>query len=76
MLGSVKTILAKAVNTACYLVNRSPSIAIELKNPKDVWSSSHANYSNLRVFGCPAYAHVNEGKMKPRAKKCVLVRYG
>lgn len=67
---------AEAVNTACYLVNRSPSTAIELKTPEEVWSGSPADYSGLRVFGCPAYAHVNEGKLKPRAKKCIFLGYG
>lgn len=67
---------AEAINTACYLVNRSPSTAIELKTPEEVWSGSPANYSNLRIFGCPAYAHVNEGKLKARAKKCVFLGYG
>jgi hypothetical protein len=34
-----------------------------------------ADYSNLRVFGCPAYSHMNEGKLEPRSKKCVFVGY-
>jgi hypothetical protein len=33
------------------------------------------NYSNLKIFGYPAYAHVNEEKLEPRAKKCVFVVY-
>nr|GEV97066.1 retrovirus-related Pol polyprotein from transposon TNT 1-94 [Tanacetum cinerariifolium] len=51
------------VNIASYLVNRSPSTAISLKTPQEVWSSKPSDYSDLRIFGCPAYAHVNdEGK--------------
>lgn len=30
----------------------------------------------MRIFGCPAYAHVNEEKLKARAKKCVFLGYG
>uniref|UniRef100_A0A5B7C5R0 Retroviral polymerase SH3-like domain-containing protein n=1 Tax=Davidia involucrata TaxID=16924 RepID=A0A5B7C5R0_DAVIN len=66
---------AEAVNTACHLVNRSSSIAIECKTPQEVWYGSLATYTNLRVFGCPTYAHVNEGKLEPKAKKCIFLGY-
>ena len=29
----------------------------------------------MKIFGCPAYFHVNEGKLEPRAKKAVFVGY-
>lgn len=57
------------------MVNRSPSTAIEFKTPFAVWSSSPADYSNLKIFGCPAYAHVRDGKLEPRAKKCIFLGY-
>ncbi|KAK3001151.1 hypothetical protein RJ639_022142 [Escallonia herrerae] len=40
----------------------SPSTTIDCKTPEEVWSGKHANYENLRIFCCPAYAHVNDGK--------------
>ncbi|GKF54473.1 retrovirus-related pol polyprotein from transposon TNT 1-94 [Tanacetum coccineum] len=49
---------AEALNTACYLINRSPATAIDCKTPIEVWSGKPADYSKLRVFGCPAYYHV------------------
>lgn len=33
-------------------------------------------FSNLTVFGCAAFAHQSEGKLEPRALKCVLLGYG
>ena len=66
---------AEVVSTACYLINRSPNIAIDKKTPIEVWSGSPANYSELRVFGCPAYAHVDNGKLEPRAIKCIFLGY-
>jgi hypothetical protein len=30
----------------------------------------------LRVFGCTAYAHVDNGKLEPRAVKCIFLGYG
>jgi hypothetical protein len=40
-----------------------------------VWSGSPYDYSQLRVFGCTAYAHVDNGKFKPRAIKYVFLGY-
>ena len=73
--GLSKCFWVEAVNTACYLVNRSPSTAIDFKTPEEVWSGTPANYSHLRVFCCPAYFHVNDGKLEPRAKKAIFLGY-
>ena len=73
--GLGKHFWAEAASTACYLINRSPSITINRKTPIEVWSGSPANYSELRVFGCIAYAHVDNGKLEPRAVKCIFLGY-
>ena len=41
---------------ACYLINRSPRAALEVA--EEVWTGNEVDYSRLRVFGCPAYAHI------------------
>jgi hypothetical protein len=66
---------AEAASTACYLINCSPNISIDTKTPIEVWSGSPADYSQLRVFGCTAYAHVDNGKLEPRAVKCIFLGY-
>jgi hypothetical protein len=66
---------AEAASTACYLINLSPSIAINKKTPIEVWSGSLANYLELRVFGCIAYAHVDNEKLDPRSVKCIFLGY-
>lgn len=53
--GLSKEFWAEVVNMACYLVNWSPSTAIELQTLVDVWSGTPTDYSDLRIFGCPAY---------------------
>ena len=56
-------------------MNRSPSIPINCKTPEEVWYGSLSNYANLRIFCCLAYAHVNESKLEPRARKCIFLGY-
>nr|GFA46938.1 hypothetical protein [Tanacetum cinerariifolium] len=45
--GLPKTFWAKATCTTAYLINRSPSIAIEKKTPMEMWSG-HPNYQLAR----------------------------
>jgi len=65
-----------AINTSCFLISRTPSTAIRLKTPIEIWNGKIANYSNLRVFDCNAYYHVNEGKLVPRSRKGLFMGYG
>ena len=53
-----------------------PFTAIDFKTPVKVWSNKPTDYLMLKVFGCPTYYHVNEGKLEPRAKKGVFMGYG
>ncbi|KAL6322655.1 hypothetical protein AAG906_015341 [Vitis piasezkii] len=45
------------------------------RTPQEVWSGTLASYSNLNIFGCPAYAHVDNGKLEARSIKCVFISY-
>ena len=45
------------------------------KIPEEVWSSVVPSFKNLRIFGCVAYAHINQGKLEPRAMKCLFIGY-
>ena len=40
-----------------------------------MWKGKPANYQNLRVFGCPAYLHIKQGKLDARALKGVFIGY-
>ncbi|GJT33639.1 retrovirus-related pol polyprotein from transposon TNT 1-94 [Tanacetum coccineum] len=66
---------AEATATATYLINMSPSTTLEKKTPMDLWSGHPANYEMLRIFGCVAYSHVNQGKLKLRAIKYIFLGY-
>ena len=69
---------AEAVETACYLVNRSPSSLLEDKTPHEVWTGKKCSLSHLRVFGCDAYIHVpkeKRTKLDNKSKRCIFIGY-
>nr|GEX97243.1 retrotransposon protein, putative, Ty1-copia subclass [Tanacetum cinerariifolium] len=55
--GLPKTFLAEATCTAEYLINRSPSRAIEKKTHMEMWSGHPSDYGMLRIFGCGVYPY-------------------
>lgn len=74
--GLPKSFWAEAVNYACFVTNRSPSAAIDFKVPEEVWSGKPVDYSVLKIFGCPAYVHVQSGersKLDPKSRKCICL---
>ncbi|KAK2414224.1 cysteine-rich RECEPTOR kinase [Trifolium repens] len=73
--GLPKSFWGEAVNTAAYLINRCPSTGIDLKTPMEVWSGRPCDYSNLKIFGCLAFAHIKQDKLDARAVKCVFIGY-
>ena len=54
------------VSTASFIVNHSP---------RELWFSKPGDKSILRVFSCPSYYHVCNGKLDHRVKKCVFLGY-
>nr|GEX42753.1 retrovirus-related Pol polyprotein from transposon TNT 1-94 [Tanacetum cinerariifolium] len=71
-----KDFWVEAATTASYLINSSPHRSLDGNIPEILWSSNSVDYSNLGVFGCPVYVHVNEEKLVPRAVKCIFLGYG
>ncbi|GJX87625.1 retrovirus-related pol polyprotein from transposon TNT 1-94 [Tanacetum coccineum] len=73
-----KSFWAEAVNTACYVINRSPSTAVELKTPMEMWTGKPVNYSDLQIFGSPVYVMYNNQettKLDPKSRKCLFLGY-
>ncbi|KAL2518848.1 Retrovirus-related Pol polyprotein from transposon TNT 1-94 [Abeliophyllum distichum] len=61
--------------TACYLINITPSTALNGNTPYEKWYGKCANYSMLRTFGYAVFSHQGEVKLEPRARKCVFLGY-
>ena len=70
---------AEAIGTAAYLRNRSPTVAVKGMTPFERWFGRKPSLSQLRIFGCDAYAHIakeKRRKLDPKSKLCVFVGYG
>ena len=74
-VGLPKTFWGEAVTNIAYLINRCPSFALGLQTPIELWSGKPANYSNLRVFGAFAFAHIKQDKLGARAIKYAFIGY-
>ena len=70
---------AEALSTATYLRNRSPTKVLESITPFEAWYGRKPDVSDLRIFGCSAYAHVakvERRKLDKKTRKCILLGYG
>ncbi|KAJ4744606.1 Gag-Pol polyprotein [Rhynchospora pubera] len=77
--GLPKSFWAEAANTAVYLINRSPSVALDGGIPEVVWSGKKISYGHLRTFGCEAYVkipNVKRNKLDVKSRRCAFVGYG
>ena len=66
------------VDTACYLKNRSPTLALVDKTPHEVRSGKNPSIAHFRVFGCDACMHVpkeKRSKLDNKVEKCIFVSY-
>jgi hypothetical protein len=65
------------VVTAVYILNRSPTKALNSRTPLEVWHGRKPAVSHLRVFGCLAstkeFGHI--GKLNDRSTSGVFIGY-
>lgn len=69
---------AETVNTAAYLLNRTPHKMFNGKSPEEIWSGHELNLSYLKVFGCVAMKMTPKQfrkKWDARSVKCVMMGY-
>ena len=60
------------------MINQSPSTAIKLKTPIEMWTRKPANYSQLHIFGSPVYVMYNTqevSKLDSKSRKCIFLGY-
>ncbi|CAH9081524.1 unnamed protein product [Cuscuta europaea] len=67
---------SEAVATAVYLLNISPTKAVQDATPFEVWRLKKPTVSHLKIFGCIAYTLVNlRTKLDDKTEKCIFVGY-
>lgn len=69
---------AEAVATAVYLLNLSPTKAVQNCTPYEAWIGRKPTISHLKVFGSIAYVFVNpqhRQKLDGKSRKCVFIGY-
>ena len=67
---------AEAASTACYIKNLSPSQALAGHiTPYEAWYGRKPDLSDLKVFGCIAYAHIPDGQRRKLDDKSQRMRF-
>lgn len=76
--GVEKNLWCEAVCAAVYIINRSPTSALENKTPAELWYAEKPNVQHMRIFGCRVYYHIPKElrtKLDSKAMKGILVGY-
>uniref|UniRef100_A0A1Y1MYL6 Retrovirus-related Pol polyprotein from transposon TNT 1-94 n=1 Tax=Photinus pyralis TaxID=7054 RepID=A0A1Y1MYL6_PHOPY len=67
-----------AVNTAVYILNRTPNSQTCGKTPYQLWTGKQPHLNHIRTFGCEAFTHIpkeKRTKLDRKSKKLMLVGY-
>lgn len=73
-----KELWGKAILTATYLLNLSPTNALsQKKTPYEIWHGKRPNINHLKIFGCTAYVLIKsaKGKLDKKSSKGIFVGY-
>ncbi|XP_062541020.1 uncharacterized protein LOC134209055 [Armigeres subalbatus] len=77
--GLPKKLWREAVQAAVYIVNRSPTVALNKKTSYEMWYGHKPDVSKLRIWGSKAYSFVpkeKRSKLDARSQVCYSVGYG
>lgn len=69
---------AEALNTAVYILNRTPTSNCPTTTPYETWTGKKPCLSHLRIFGSQGYLHIPKAlrkKLDPQSRKILLVGY-
>ena len=64
--------------TVVHVINRSPSVPLDVDVPQRVCTGKDVSYRHLRVFGCLSYVHVakdQRGILYPKSRPFIFLGY-
>lgn len=70
-----KTFWAEAVRLVVYVMNRSPTVAVDKMTLEEAWSGKMSSMDHFRIFECIGHVHVPDAKrtkLEDKSMKCVL----
>ena len=68
----------EAVDTTCYLVNRSSTSTLVDNTPYEAWDGKKHSLAHLRVFVCYSFMHISKErrqKLDSKLEKCIFIGY-
>ena len=72
------TFWGEALGSLVHVWNRCPTDAVDDATPFELWHGHKPDVFHLRVWGCPAYVHVQKNKRSAfgsHLEKCVFIGY-
>ncbi|XP_071699236.1 uncharacterized protein [Rutidosis leptorrhynchoides] len=75
--GSPLNMCSECVLTACYLINRTPTVVLNGKSPYELIFKTEHNISYIKCFGCLCFSTVlnPSDKFSSRSIKCILIGF-
>jgi len=76
--GLPSSFIGEAVNAYITVQNRCPTNSLSEKTPYELWYKRKPNVSNLRIWGCAAYVHIQKDRhtgIGSHMEKCIFIGY-
>ena len=76
--GLPPSFLGEAINAYVHIWNQCPTASLSDITPYELWHKRKPNVSNLRVWGCASYVHVQKDQRSgigSHMQKCVFIGY-
>ena len=76
--GLPPSFLSEAVDAYVTVQNKCPTNSLSGKTPFELWYKQKPDVSNLRIWGCSAYVHIQKEKhtgIGSHMEKCIFIGY-